>query len=103
MRWFISNGRLPDPNSEKTTEAAKRVEAANKSVETVMPEPSTSTKVARGTYRAYTPEQRYQLGKYAAENTNKGALQLAKTQFELTLNESTIRGFKDAYLKELIK
>jgi hypothetical protein len=36
MQWLILKPKLPDPSEEKTPEAAKRVEAANKAVEAVL-------------------------------------------------------------------
>ena len=49
-----------------------------------------------------TDEQRYTIGKYAAENGNANTLRKFKTEFP-NLNESTVRTFKKRYYEELRK
>ena len=49
----------------------------------------------------YTPKERYEIGKYAAEFGNTGAVKHAKTKYGYTINESSVRSLKQYYLKEL--
>lgn len=55
----------------------------------------------RGSYGQYTPKQRFEIGKYAAENGNARAVAKFSPQFSKKLNESTVRGFKQQYVKEV--
>ena len=46
---------------------------------------------------AYFPQQRYEIGKYAAENSPTTAARIISVLFPKKLNESTVRGFKKDY------
>ena len=48
-----------------------------------------------------TPEQKANIGKYAAEHGIVNAIRKFSKNFDQMLKESTIRGWKKAYLKEL--
>ena len=54
----------------------------------------------RGTYSVYTPQERFIIAKYAAENGTSKAVHCFKTKYP-SLNESTVRGFKSKYEKEM--
>lgn len=54
-------------------------------------------KEKRGGYKVYSPEERSKIGRYASENGTAAA----SKKFEN--NESTIRGFRSKYEKELNK
>ena len=72
------------------------IEAANREVEAV--ERSATKK--RGRYRKYTPELRAAIGRYAVENGVRPAARMFSRQFDKKVNESTVREFKEAYMKE---
>ena len=59
-----------------------------------------SAKKVRGKYQNYTEEDRATIGKYAHVNGNANALRHFKESFP-GLSESTVRGFKNSYGKEL--
>ena len=54
----------------------------------------------RGKYNSYTAEERAVIGKFATENGVMAAKRRFSRQLEANINESTIRRFKEAYLKE---
>lgn len=79
------NNPIPDgPQFDKTRELLDK-----------SPTPS-----KRGSYKNYSPKQRFDIGKYAAENGNSRAVAKFSPLFEKKLSESTVRGFKTHYLKE---
>lgn len=51
-------------------------------------------------YNVYTPEQRATIGRYAVENSVMAAKRKFSNQLNTDINESTVRRFKRAYLKE---
>ena len=51
------------------------------------------SKKARGKYKKYTNEQRFEMGKFASENGPAACVRRFKTVFP-KLNESTVREFK---------
>ena len=55
----------------------------------------------RGTYVSYTPEQRRDIGKYAAEHGNSKAVKKFSEDLNCKISESTVRNIKSAYLKEI--
>ena len=90
---------LPDPNGvlkEKVDSSA--IEEANKEVSNVI----TDSGGKRNPYLKLTPEQKATIGKYAAENGIVSAIRHFKGEFPGdSLKESTIRGWKKAYILEL--
>ena len=90
---------LPDPNSvlkEKVDSSA--IEEANKEVSNVI----TDSGGKRKPYLKLMPEQKATIGKYAAENGIVNAIRHFKGEFPGdSLKESTIRGWKKAYILEL--
>eukprot|EP00794_Sanderia_malayensis_P007876 gene7876-8726_t len=54
----------------------------------------------RGKYQTYTEQKRAEIGRYASKNGIANALRQYKTELP-ALSESTVRGFKKAYIREL--
>ena len=59
---------------------------------------SNSRDKRRQGYTKWTGEQRFKIGKHAAEFGNRAAVKTYKSEFR-TLNESTVRSFKAKYYK----
>lgn len=78
-----------DEFKEATAEVAKELEQGQ------------STPKRRGNYGAYSPKQRYEIGKYAAENSPTAAARKFSPLLDRKLNESTVRGFKKDYLSHV--
>ena len=55
----------------------------------------------RGVYNYYEPDLRAKIGRYAAENGNKAAVSHFKVKLGRMIPESTVRGMKSIYLREL--
>ena len=55
----------------------------------------------RGVYNYYEPDLRAKIGRYAAENGNKAAVSHFTVKLERMIPESTVRGMKSIYLREL--
>ena len=72
--------------------------AANEEVQKIADSPKPQN---RGKYGSYSPQQRLQIGKYAAENSPSAAVRKFSPSLSRKLNESTVRGFKKDYLKEI--
>ena len=51
----------------------------------------------RGTYKIFSPKQRYEIGKYASEHGNARASRKFSPMFDKKISESTVRGFKSVY------
>lgn len=62
---------------------------------------SASKRTIRGKYNCYTPEQRAQIGKYAAENGATNAAKRYTAAWGIAINESTARRLKSEYLEKL--
>lgn len=90
-----STGSLPSSTgilSQRIPPAAIR--SANKEVEKVLKQKK------RRSYRKYTPEERAKIAMYALANGVCAAARKFSREFDITVNESTVRLFKQAYLKE---
>ena len=73
--------------------------AANREVEAV--ERYTAKKsLKRGPYQKYTPQLRTAIGRHAAENGVCAAAKKYSRQLDKKINESTVREFKEAYMKK---
>ena len=102
---------LPRPNDPSHGLPAAAVRAANEKVEEVLGsscqgpktqgQGQTEAKKRRGPYGAYSSELRAKIGRYASENGVAAARRKFSTDLNRSVNESTIRGMRDAYLKEL--
>ena len=55
----------------------------------------------RGSYTTYTPEQKAQIGRYAAEHGNAKAVKKYTSELGVSVKESTVRQFKKAYYLQL--
>ena len=62
-------------------------------------EKATQSKKKRGAYCVYSPEERFNIAKYAVENGSSRAVHHFKTKYPF-LNESTVRTFKAKYERE---
>ncbi|CAC5387870.1 ABCC1 [Mytilus coruscus] len=72
--------------------------AANEEVQKLLESPKISS---RGKYATYSPNQRLEMGKYAAENSPSATVRKFSPLLSRKINKSTVRGFKKEYLKEL--
>ena len=70
------------------------LEAVQNEVEKV-----TESKKKRGAYFVYSPEERFNIAKYAIENGTSRAVHHFKRKYP-SLNESTVRTFKAKYERE---
>ena len=61
-----------------------------------------SKKRVRGRYQTYSEKDRAKIGKYAHANGNANAIRYFK-EFYPGISESTVRGFKNMYTKELAR
>lgn len=62
-------------------------------------EKATESKKKRGAYFVYSPEEHFNIAKYAVENGSSRAVHRFKRKYPL-LNESTVRTFKAKYERE---
>ena len=56
-----------------------------------------------GTFKIFSPTQRYKIGKYAYEHGNASASRKFRQMFDKKISESTVRGLKSLYQKEIKK
>ena len=95
-----SNPPLPDPLGRLGQEVGKELtEEANKEVAPLLE--GSSSHHRREPYLKVTSEQKAIVAKYAAEHSVTKAIRRFSKDFEKTLRESTVRGWKKAYLLEL--
>lgn len=95
----VPKGNLPNPDgtlSRVIPSAA--IASANKEVRLLT---EAARKSKRGPYHKYTPEQRADIGKYAVQHGVVSAKRKYSMKLDVDLNESTVRGFKMAYLDEV--
>ena len=108
LEYFRKNAprgqKLPDPCGPLGQEVGKNLtEEANKEGALVLESSNRngSTKPRRDPYLKLTPEQKAIVAKYAAEHGVVRAIRRFSKEFGSTLKESTIRGWKKAYLQQL--
>ena len=90
---------LPDPYGPLNKQVpSSSIEEANKEVDICYK--TTDKDKKRSPYNYATPEQKAKLGKYAAENGTTNAIRRFSKEFP-DLKESTVRGWRSAYLLEL--
>ena len=97
FKYFKHEKSLPDPQgslSEKVPSTS--TEEANKEVKAI----SDKCGKERAPYMVATPEHKPKVGKYAAENGTTNAIRHFSKELP-SLNESTVRVWKKAYLCEL--
>ena len=56
-----------------------------------------------GTFKIFSPTQRYAIGKYTYEHDNASASRKFRQMFDKKISESTVRGLKSVYQKEIKK
>lgn len=91
--------RQEKPSAANSLLSRKEVESADKFVAKSLE--SASKRTVRGKYNCYTPEQRAQIGKYAAENGATNAAKRYSASWGININESTARRLKSEYLEKL--
>ena len=91
---------LPDPRGSLSRSIpSSAIVAANAEIRRSMHNRhSTPRRLKR--YNIYTLEQRATIGRYAVENSVMAAKRKFSNQLNTDINESTVRRFKRAYLKE---
>ena len=90
---------LPSPlGSLSLSIPTAAVASANAEVRHVMEAAGTNQR--KGPYNTYTAEQRAIIGKHALENGVMAAKRNFSKKLQMDINESTVRRFKEAYLKE---
>ena len=97
FKYFKHDKSLPDPQntlSEKVPSTS--IKEANKEVKAI----SDKCGKEHAPYMVATPEQKAKVGKYAAENGTTNAIRHFSKEL-LSLKESTVQGWKKAYLCEL--
>ena len=98
--------RLPDVTvSASTTLSSKDIRSANESVKPLvkqLEDKKPARKVStREKYNGYSPEQRAQIGKYAAENGATRASRHFSTRWNMDIPESSVRRMKSEYLSKV--
>ena len=90
---------LPDPHGPLNKQVpSSSIEEANKEVDICYK--ATNVEKKRSPYNFATPEQKAKIGKYAAENGTTNAIRHFSKELP-NLKESTIRGWRSAYVLEL--
>ena len=112
-KYLVKLPGLPNPRDKKLAKEGidpAMVRAANDEIAKVLSPQDASdrgesssggARKKRGSYGFYTPEQRAKIGRYAAENGVNVAARKFTKDLGRKVNESTVRGMKDSYLKEL--
>ena len=99
-RVKTKDSSLPDPSGPLSKKMpATSIEEANKEVNAHLSQQSNGGK-CRVPYVIVTPEQKARVAKYAAENGTTNAIRHFSKQLP-NLKESTVRGWKTAYLREM--
>ena len=99
-RTKTEGSSLPDPSGPLSKKVpATSIEEANKGVDACSSRNSNGGK-RRAPYVIVTPEQKARVGKYAAENGTTNAIRRFSNNMP-NLKESTVRGWKAVYLREL--
>jgi hypothetical protein len=91
------DGNLPEPRSILSRNIPSvTIAAANAKIRGLQEK----SKARRGPYNNYTPEDRAVIGKFATENGVMAAKRRCTRQLNSEISESTVRCFKEFYLKE---
>ena len=91
---------LPKPTDPAHGLPSAAVRSANEEILSAGGEEPPKKK-SRGPYGVYSGELRVKIGRFAAENGVAAARRNFMKELDMEMNESTIRGMKDAYLKKL--
>ena len=93
-------GTLPDPAGPLSkTVPSTSIEEANKEVTVALAERKDKRRLP---YLIFSLEQKARIGKYAADQETTNAMRHFSKDFP-NLRESTVRGWKSVYLKEVSK
>ena len=101
LKYFkLKKSPLPDPEGPLSAHVStKYIEGANEEVSSILNDDQSNK---RSSYFKATPEQKAVIGRYAAESGIVNSIRRFQKDFPTdSLKESTIRGWKNAYLKEL--
>jgi len=99
-KYFKQSSVVPSSTSTYSFLSKKDIESANDSVGTAFAKkPATTSRVGLK-YNTYTPGQRAEVGKYAAENGNASAARHFSKVLDFKVSESTAR-LKSEYLRAL--
>ena len=101
LNYFkLKKSPLPDPEGPLSDHiSTKCIEGANEEVTSIL---NDHQSIKRSPYFKATQEQKAVIGRYAAENGIVNSIRRFQKDFPAdSLKESTIRGWKNAYLKEL--
>ena len=103
-RYFPPNSKpyLPIPEKAKATSMAKETKVVNQEVKKTLSASGCRQRKRKSNFY-YDPETRAKIGRFAAENGNKRAVERFSRELQRPLSESTVRGFKKAYYSELKK
>lgn len=112
FRYFKPADRpptLPKPTDKSHGLEPAAVRSANEKVQEVIDEENSNASTSgnapggkkrrRGQYTFYDGELRAKIGRYAAENGDAAACRKFSKELKKTLNESTVRGMRNAYIK----
>jgi len=100
-KYFKQSSVVPSSTSTYSFLSKKDIESANDSVGTAFAKkPATTSRVGLK-YNTYTPEQRAEIGKYAAENGNTSAARHFSKVLDFKVSESIARRLKSKYLRAL--
>ena len=101
LKYFkLKRSPLPDPEGPLSAHVSKKcIEGANEEVSPILNDDQSNK---RSSYFKATPKQKAVIGRYAAESGIVNSIRRFQKDFPTdSLKESTIRGWKNAYLKEL--
>ena len=98
-------GSLPDPRGPLSRQVpSSAISAANSKVTAVLQQPPTTRQPKRGSYAKFTPEQKADVGKRAAEHGIASTVRYySKRLPDCPLKESSVRMWRNAYIAEIRK
>ncbi len=100
LNFPLPSPGLPDPNQQRTPEAAERCAAANASIDKSTQLSQTPGKRKRGDYHDYDGDDRLKVARYANIHGCSAAAKKFSTSAK-KINESTIRGWVKKFRKQL--
>ena len=94
---------MPDPEGSLSAHISTEcIEEANQEVSSILNQMEDDRSNKHSPYLKATPEQKAVIGRYAAENGIVNLIRRFQKDFPTdSLKESTVRGWKNTYLKEL--
>ena len=102
-RYFAPRRKpyLLDPEEEKTKSDASETKEVERTLKATAS--SSRSRKRKNTNSYYDPKTCAKIGRFAAENGNKRAVEKFSQELQRPLSESTVHGFKKAYFSELSK